>query len=93
MSFSAAYSRHLPFALPHADEEMIGAVVEALRFGWLSTGPRTRAIEAAFKDFVGGGCEAVPVNSVAAGLHFSLEALCIDPGHEVIASAFTLDSQ
>jgi dTDP-4-amino-4,6-dideoxygalactose transaminase len=45
----------LPFALPEIDEAEIAGVIEALRSGWVTTGPRTRQFEGEFAQFLGGG--------------------------------------
>lgn len=57
--------------------------------GWLTTGPITRQFEEAFAAYIGGGVEAVAVNSATAGLHLALEALGVGPGDEVIAPSLT----
>lgn len=79
----------LPFALPDIGQEEIDEVVEALRSGWLTTGPKSRQFETDFAHFLGGGVETVAVNSATAGLHLALEALGIGPGDEVITSPYT----
>ncbi len=79
----------LPFALPEIGEEEIAEVVDTLRSGWLSTGPKARAFEAAFADFIGGGVTAISVNSATAGLHLALEALGIGPGDKVLTTPYT----
>jgi len=79
----------LPFALPEIGEEEINAVSEALRSGWVTTGPRARQFEADFAAFLGGGIEAIAVNSATAGLHLGLEALGVGPGDEVITTTHT----
>ncbi|MBZ2207313.1 DegT/DnrJ/EryC1/StrS family aminotransferase [Massilia soli] len=79
----------LPFALPDIGEEEIAEVVECLRSGWVTTGPKTRQFEQAFADYIGGGVEAISVNSATAGLHLALEALGIGPGDEVIVPTLT----
>jgi dTDP-4-amino-4,6-dideoxygalactose transaminase len=79
----------LPFALPDIGEEEIAAVVDALRSGWVTTGPRARQFEAEFAAYLGGAVEAVAVNSATAGLHLALEALGIGPGDEVIVPTMT----
>jgi dTDP-4-amino-4,6-dideoxygalactose transaminase len=79
----------LPFALPDIGEEEIAAVVECLRSGWVTTGPKAREFERAFADYLGGGVEAIAVNSATAGLHLALEALGIGPGDEVIVPTLT----
>lgn len=79
----------LPFALPEIGEEEIQEVVECLRSGWVTTGPRTKQFEQAFAEFLGGGLECLAVNSATAGLHLALEALGIGPGDEVITTTLT----
>ncbi|AVA36760.1 MULTISPECIES: DegT/DnrJ/EryC1/StrS family aminotransferase [Cupriavidus] len=79
----------LPFALPEIGEEEIAEVVSALRSGWVTTGPKTRQFEADFAEFLGGGLEAIAVNSATAGLHLGLEALGVGPGDEVITTTHT----
>jgi dTDP-4-amino-4,6-dideoxygalactose transaminase len=79
----------VPFFRPSIGEEEIAAVTECLRSGWLTTGPKTAAFEQAFADFLGGGLEAVAVNSATAALHLGLEALGVGPGDEVIVPTLT----
>jgi dTDP-4-amino-4,6-dideoxygalactose transaminase len=79
----------LPFALPEIGEEEIAEVVNALRSGWVTTGPKAKQFEADFAEFLGGGVEAIAVNSATAGLHLGLEALGVGPGDEVITTTHT----
>lgn len=79
----------LPFALPDIDEEEIAEVVDSLRSGWLTTGPKTKRFEQDFADFIGDGVEAISINSATAGLHLALEAIGIGPGDEVITTPYT----
>ena len=80
----------LPFARPDIGDAEIAAVTEALRSGWVTTGPKARAFEQAFTDYLGGeGLQSIAVNSATAGLHLALEALGIGPGDEVIAPTLT----
>ncbi len=79
----------IPFFRPSIGEDEIAAVTECLRSGWLTTGPKTAAFEKAFSDFLGGGVEAVAVNSATAALHLGLEALGVGPGDEVIVPTLT----
>jgi len=79
----------VPFALPDIGEEEIAAAVEAMRSGWLTTGPRAAAFETEFGEFLGGGLEAVAVNSATAGLHLALEATGVGPGDEVVVPTWT----
>src|SRR5262245_4728415 len=82
-------SDFLPFALPDIGEEEIAEVVDSLRSGWLTTGPKTQRFEEEFASFIGGQVRAVAVNSATAGLHLALEALGIEEGDEVITTSYT----
>ena len=79
----------LPFALPEIGEDEITEVVNSLRSGWVTTGPKSKQFEADFAEFLGGGVEAIAVNSATAGLHLGLEALGVGPGDEVITTTHT----
>ena len=80
----------LPFALPEIGEEEIAEVIDSLRSGWITTGPKARRFEQAFVEFLGDPTiEAIAVNSATAGLHLALEALGIGPGDEVITTTHT----
>jgi dTDP-4-amino-4,6-dideoxygalactose transaminase len=80
----------LPFALPEIGEAEIAEVVDTLRSGWITTGPKTRRFEQDFAAFLGEpGLHAMAVNSATAGLHLALEALGIGPGDEVITTTHT----
>ncbi len=79
----------IPFALPQIGDDEIQAVTEALRSGWVTTGPQTKLFEKTFSEYIGGGVESIAVNSATAGLHLALEALGIGPGDEVIAPTLT----
>ena len=84
----------LPFALPEIGEDEIAEVVDTLRHGWVTTGPKARRFEQDFAAFLGGadpepGLEAIAVNSATAGLHLALEAVGVGPGDEVITTTHT----
>ncbi len=80
----------LPFALPEIGEEEIAEVADALRSGWVTTGPKTRRFEQDFVAFLGDdSLQAIAVNSATAGLHLALEAVGIGPGDEVITTTHT----
>jgi dTDP-4-amino-4,6-dideoxygalactose transaminase len=79
----------LPFAAPDLGEAEIAEVVDSLRSGWITTGPKARRFERTFAEFLGGGLEAVAVSSATAGLHLALEGLGLGPGHEVIVPVHT----
>jgi dTDP-4-amino-4,6-dideoxygalactose transaminase len=82
-------SDFLPFALPDTGEEEIAEVVDSIRSGWLTTGPKTKRFEQDFAAFIGKNVESVAVNSATAGLHLALEAVGIGPGDEVITTTHT----
>src|SRR3954464_3396139 len=80
----------LPFALPEIGDEEIAEVVDTLKSGWVTTGPKAKRFEAAFTEFLGDPTlESLAVNSATAGLHLALEALGIGPGDEVITTTHT----
>ena len=80
----------LPFALPEIGDDEIAEVVDTLRSGWLTTGPKARRFEADFAAFLGDeALHCIAVNSATAGLHLALEAIGIGPGDEVITTTHT----
>ena len=85
----------LPFALPEIGEDDIAEVVDTLRSGWITTGPKAKRFEADFLAWLGDagddieGLHCIAVNSATAGLHLALEALGIGPGDEVITTTHT----
>lgn len=79
----------LPFALPDIGEDEIAEVVDTLRSGWLTTGPKARRFEKEFAALMGDGFEAIAVNSATSGLHLALEALGVGPEDEVLTTPFT----
>lgn len=82
-------SPFLPFARPDITEAEVQAAAEAIRSGWLTTGPNAASLEHDFAQFVGGDVTAVAVNSATAGLHLALESLGIGPGDEVLVPTWT----
>jgi perosamine synthetase len=78
----------LPFHVPSIGEEEIAGVLETLRSGWLTTGPKVRVFEQAFADYIG-SARAVAVNSCTAALHLALEAIHLQEGDEVIVPTMT----
>lgn len=82
--------RKVSFSPPDITEEEIAEVSDALRSGWITTGPRTKQLEkevAAFCESSNG--MAVCLNSATAALELSLRVLGIGVGDEVITSAYT----
>jgi dTDP-4-amino-4,6-dideoxygalactose transaminase len=84
----AAPPRTVPFYRPDVGEDEIAAVVDTLRSGWLTVGPRTQEFEEEFARAVGAK-HAVAVSSCTAALHLALDALDVEPGDEVITSTLT----
>ena len=81
----------LPFHQPFIGEEEIAEVTATLRSGWITTGPRTRAFEKKFCQYVGSP-HAIGVNSCTAALHLALEAAGVGEGDEVITTPITFAS-
>jgi len=79
----------LPFTRPDIGEEEIQAVAETMRSGWLTTGPNSATFETEFADFLGGGRQAIAVNSATSGLHLAYEAVGVGPGTEVLVPTWT----
>lgn len=78
----------LGFAAPKFTDAEIAEVVDTLKSGWLTTGPKTAKFEAMFRDYIGSR-HALALNSCTAGLHLSLVVTGIGPGDEVITSPMT----
>jgi dTDP-4-amino-4,6-dideoxygalactose transaminase len=78
----------LPFALPHITQGEIDEVVDTLRSGWLTTGPKTKRFEREFAGRVGAP-HALAVNSATAAMHLALDAIGLQPGDEVIVPVYT----
>ncbi len=76
---------------PIYGEEEIAAVSEVLRSGWVGLGPKTRAFEEQFAEYI--GCDyAVALNSGTAALHLAALSLQLQPGDEVIVTPITFVS-
>lgn len=81
----------LPLHRPFIGEEEIAEVVDTLRSGWLTLGPKTALFEEKFAGALGVD-HAVAVSSCTAALHLILDALGVGPGDEVITSPYTFTS-
>src|SRR5260370_42623098 len=79
----------LPFSAPWFGDEEKSEILQTLDSDWITTGPRTKAFEAQFADYIGSG-EAVAGNSRNAPLHFALAATRVGPGEGVIRNPLTL---
>lgn len=80
--------RNVPFSPPDITEEEIQSVAEALRSGWITTGPRTKEFEKQIAAYCHTS-KAVALNSATAALELTLRVLGIGPGDEVIVPAYT----
>ena len=90
MSSPAEAPPFLSFALPDIGEAEIAEVVDTLRSGWVTTGPKAARFEREFARFLSDeSVRCIAVNSATAGLHLALEALGIGPGDEVITTTHT----
>ena len=78
----------LPFASPTIGDAEVAAVVDTLRGGWLTTGPKAKAFEQKFAEYVGSR-HAIAVNSCTAAMHLALEAIGLESDDEVITTPMT----
>jgi perosamine synthetase len=78
----------IPFHRPSVGAAERDAVAEVLDSGWLTTGARAAAFEAAFASYIGVE-HAVAVNSATAALHLALEGLGVGEGDEVVVPTYT----
>ena len=86
-SIEVIYMR-INFSPPDITELEINEVVEALKSGWITTGPRTKELEKKIAHQLGTP-KSVCLNSATAALEMSLRVLGIGPGDEVITSAYS----
>ena len=78
----------IPFSPPDITQEEIDEVVDTLKSGWITTGPKTKQLERDLARFMGTGKVAC-LGSATAALECGLRLLGIGPGDEVITSAYT----
>ncbi len=79
---------NIPFSPPDITEAEIIEVTEALRSGWITTGPKTKQLERQIAAWVGTE-KCVCLNSQTACAEMALHIMGIGPGDEVITSAYT----
>jgi dTDP-4-amino-4,6-dideoxygalactose transaminase len=87
-SASASTSSSVPFFRPSLSEAEIEEVIDTLRSGWLTTGPKVKRFESQFAEAVLGK-HAISVNSCTAALHLAVEALGLKPGQGVLVPSMT----
>lgn len=88
LAISPKRKEFLPFAPPVLGEEEMEEVIDTLRSGWITTGPKSRKFEEAFAQRFGAP-GALALSSCTAGLHTALVVAGIGPGDEVITTAIT----
>jgi dTDP-4-amino-4,6-dideoxygalactose transaminase len=84
-------SEYLPYCLPMISQEEIEEVIDSLRSGWITTGPKVKRFEEAFAVYVGAK-HAVALSSCTAALHLALTVIGVGPGDEVIVPTLTFCS-
>lgn len=78
----------IPFSPPHIDQKIIDEIVDTLKSGWITTGPKTKLFEKRLTEYC--GCKTtVAVNSATAGLEIVLRWFGVKNGDEVILPAYT----
>lgn len=80
--------RMIPFSPPDVSELEVNEVAEALRSGWITTGPRTKQLEKNIAQWIGTE-KSVCLNSQTACAEMALHIMGIGPGDEVITCAYT----
>ena len=79
---------NIPFSPPDISDLEVNEVADALRSGWITTGPRTKELERQVASFCGVN-RAVCLNSQTACAEMALRLLGVGPGDEVITTAYT----
>lgn len=80
--------RSIPFSPPDISQEEINEVVDTLKSGWITTGPKTKLFENQIAEYCNTS-KAVALNSATAAMEMTLRLLGIGPGDEVITSTYT----
>ena len=88
MSINIKEKMNIPFSPPDITDVEINNVVEVLRSGWITTGPKTKEFENKIADYCNTN-KAICLNSATAGMEMTLRLLGIGEGDEVITSAYT----
>ncbi len=90
-STSPAREAFLPFSKPVLGNEEIAEVMDSLRSGWITTGPKVQRFEEAFRTYVGAR-HAIAISSCTAALHVCYAALGVGPGDEIVTTPFTFSA-
>lgn len=80
--------KNIPFSPPDITDVEINNVVEVLKSGWITTGPKTKEFERKIAEYCNTN-RAICLNSATAGMEMTLRLLGIGEGDEVITSAYT----
>jgi dTDP-4-amino-4,6-dideoxygalactose transaminase len=80
--------KKIPFSPPDISKEEIDEVIDTLKSGWITTGPKTKEFESRIAKYCNTD-KAVCLNSATAALEMTLRVLGIKEGDEVITSAYT----
>ena len=80
--------KNIPFSPPDMTEKEAAEVREAILSGWITTGPRTKKLEAQISEYVHTD-KTVCLNSATAAMEMVLHLLGVGPGDEVIVPAYT----
>lgn len=80
--------KNIPFSPPDITDKEIASVVEVLKSGWITTGPKTKLFESRIAEYCHTN-KAVALNSATACMEMTLRLLGVGPGDEVITSAYT----
>lgn len=83
-----ARKEFLAFHRPDISDDEILETVDALKSGWITTGPKTKEFERRFAEYVGAS-HAIAVNSCTAAMHLALDAIGLTSGDQVITSPYT----
>lgn len=86
-----ALDKFLAFAPPLMGDEEISEIVDTIRSGWLTTGPKTERFELALADYLGSG-RGLALSSCTAALHLGLKVLGLGPGQGVVTTPLTFAS-
>ncbi len=78
----------IPFSPPRIDDKICNEVIDALKSGWITTGPRTKAFEKKITEYCGNK-NTLCLNSATAGLEIMLRWFGVKEGDEVILPAYT----
>lgn len=86
-----SFEHFLPFSRPTIDDNAINEVIDSLKSGWITTGPKVSKFEEMLRQYFDSP-NAITVTSATAGLYIVLQALSFDPGDEIITTPMTFVS-